>query len=151
MQAKNEMEAIKNLNGKINNIESKRIIANGKRNTYYLIGKQNTTYSGWGSAGQLTLFVSSISIYQNCIPAYFVVNSNGDCSKHSIVEESGVLKKIMTYTDNTYDYVFLYAPNYHDNFHVDLVSSYHFTLDVEEMTADEFNAYVASMTKLSEA
>lgn len=146
MQAKKEMEAIKALSERV----PKRIITNGKRNTYYLIGKQNATYSGGSSAGQLVLFVSSISIYQDCIPAYFIVNSYGECSKHSIVEESGVLKKIMAYTDDTHDYIFLYAPNYHDNFYVDLVSSYNFNLDVEAMTADEFNTYVANMTKLSE-
>ena len=151
MQAKQEMEAIKNLNGKINNIESKRIIANGKRNTYYLIGRQNASYSGGSSAGQLVLFINNLGEYQQSIPGYFMINADGQCFKHSIGVETKSIKSIITYTDNTYNYIFLYAPNYHDNFYVDLVSSYNFNLDVEAMTADEFNTYVANMTKISEA
>lgn len=151
MQAKNEMEAIKALNEKVNNIESKRIIANGKRNTYYLIARQNASYSGESSAGQLVLFINNLGEYQQSIPGYFMINADGQCFKHCIGVETKSIKSIITYTDNTYNYIFLYAKNYHDNFFVDLVASYNVILDVEAMTADEFNTYVANMTKISEA
>lgn len=147
---KNILDKIKNLNSRLLNIEDKRIIS-GKRNTFYLIGRQNTSSTGPGNAGQLTLFVDNIGIYQNCIPAYYMINREGKCTKHTIGTESGVLKEIITYTDNTYNYIFLYAPNYHDNFHVDLVSSYNITLDVQEMTSEEFNSFISGMTKVSQA
>lgn len=151
MQAKNEMEAIKSLNNKINNIESKRIIANGQRNKYYFIGTQFSNPTGLGSTGQLVLFVSNVGVYNANIPALYLVDRDGNCSKFAFATEEGTQKKIMVYTNNTRDYIFLQAPDYHDNFFVDVLVDYNITFAVQEMTADEFNTYVASMTKLSEA
>ena len=146
MQAKNEMEAIKALSERV----PKRIITSGERNMYYLIGMQNANPTGIGNAGQLVLFISNIANYNDCIPAFAIVNRDGEAQKHSLVTQTGDLKKILVYTDNTQDYIFLYAPNYHDNFWVDVVVNYNITVDVQEMTASEFNTYVANMTKLSE-
>ena len=148
------MPLLKTILNKLKDIDkrvNKRIIKKGKRNTYYLIGIKNAEYSGGSSAGTLVLFVNNLGEYQQSIPGYLMVNANGQCFKHSIGVETKTIKSIICYTDNNNDYIFLYAKNYHDNYYVDLVSSYNFTLDVEEMTADEFNAYVANMTKLSEA
>lgn len=147
MQAKNEMEAIKALSERV----PKRIITNGKRNTYYLIGRQNANPSGPANAGQTVLFVSNAEIYQQCNPTYFIVNMNGECSKHNIGIVSGVQKEILTYSNGTYDYIFLYSPNYHDNYFVDVIVNYNITLDLQEMTSSEFSTYVANMTKLSKA
>ena len=145
------LEKIKNLNSRLKTIEDKTIIKNGKRERFYLIGKQNANSTGPGNAGQLTLFVNNIGIYQNCIPAYFMVNRNGECFKHSIGTESGALKQIITYTNNTYNYIFLYAPNYHDNYFVDVVANYNVTLDIQEMTSEDFNSFITGMEKISQA
>lgn len=137
--------------GQIDAIESKRIIANGKKNTYYLIGTQFSNPTGPVNAGQLVLFVSNAGVYNANIPALYLVDRDGNCSKFAFATEEGTQKKIMVYTNNTRDYIFLQAPDYHDNFFVDVLVDYNITFAVQEMTADEFNTYVASMTKLSEA
>lgn len=147
MVVKNEMEAIKNLSERV----PKRIIPDGQRNKYYLVGNQLANPTGSGTAGQLVLFVSNAGTYDDNIPALYLVDKNGNCSKFAFATEKRTQKKIMTYTNNTRDYIFLYAPDYHDNFCVDLIVKYNITLNIQEMTADEFNTYVANMTKLSEA
>ena len=53
MQAKSEMEAIKALSERV----PKRIIKNGTRNMYYLIGKQNANPTNASNSGQLVLLL----------------------------------------------------------------------------------------------
>lgn len=147
MVVKNEMDAIKNLSERV----PKRIIPDGQRNKYYLVGNQLANPAGSGNTGQLVLFVSNAGTYDDNIPALYLVDRDGNCSKFAFATGVRTQKKIMTYTNNTRDYIFLYAPDYHDNFWVDLIVKYNITLNIQEMTADEFNTYVANMTKLSEA
>lgn len=127
-----------------------RIIKKGKRNTYYLIGKQYIIVTGPASAGQLVLFISNMATYSDCIPAFVSINRDGNAQISKLATTTQRLKNILIYTDGTYDYIFLYAPNYHDNFSVELISNYNVTIDVQEMTESEFNNYVASMTKITE-
>ena len=131
-------------------ILDKKIIKNGKRNTYYLIGKQQATSSGASVAGQLVLFISNMTTYNDCVPGFISINKDGNAQVSKLATTTQSLKKILVYTDVNYDYIFLYAPNYHDNFSVELISNYNVTIDVQEMTASEFNNYVASMTKITE-
>ena len=127
----------------------KKIIKNGKRNTYYLIGKQYVITTGPGNAGQLVLFISNMATYNDCVPAYVSINRHGDAEISKLATTTQSLKNILVYTDDTYDYIFLYSKNYHDNFFVELISNYNVTIDVQEMTASEFSNYVANMTKIT--
>ena len=131
-------------------ILDKKIIKNGKRNTYYLIGKQYVIATGPGNAGQLVLFINNMATYNDCVPAFVSINRDGDAEISKLATTTQQLKKILVYTDVNYDYIFLYTPNYHDNFSVELISNYNVTIDVQEMTKSEFNNYVASMTKITE-
>lgn len=148
---RNILNSIKNLNGRLNNIENKRIIANGQRNKYYFIGTQVSNPTGAGSTGQLVVFVSNAGVYNENIPALYLVDRDGNCSKFAFTTEEGTQKKIMVYTNGSRDYIFLQIPDYHDNFWVDVVVSYNITFDVKKLTEAEFNTYVSGMTKLSEA
>ena len=131
-------------------ILDKKIIKKGKRNTYYLIGKQNTNPSNVTSAGQLVLFINNMATYNDSVPAFVSINRDGNAQISKLATTKQSLKNILVYTDVNYDYIFLYAPNYHDNFSVELISNYNVTIDVQEMTKSEFNSYVASMTKITE-
>ena len=128
----------------------KKIIKNGKRNTYYLIGKQYVIATSPGNAGQLVLFINNMATYNDCVPAYVSINRDGDAEISKLATTKQSLKNILVYTDVNYDYIFLYAPNYHDNFSVELISNYNVTIDVQEMTESEFNNYVTNMTKITE-
>lgn len=127
-----------------------RIIKNGKRNTYYLIGKQYIIVTGPASAGQLVLFINNMATYTDCVPAFVSINKDGDTEINKLATTTQLLKNILVYKDVNYYYIFLYAPNFHDNFSVELISNYNVTIDVQEMTESEFNSYVASMTKITE-
>lgn len=131
-------------------ILDKKIIKKGKRNTYYLIGKQHANPTNVATAGQLVLFINNMATYNDCVPAYASINRDGDAEISKLATTKQTLKNILVYTDVNYDYIFLYAPNYHDNFSVELISNYNVTIDVQEMTESEFNSYVASMTKITE-
>lgn len=128
----------------------KKIIKKGKRNTYYLIGKTYVVSTNPASAGQLVLFINNMATYNDCVPAYVSINRNGDAEISTLATTTQSLKKILVYKDINYYHIFLYAPNYHDNFSVELISNYNVTIDVQEMTESEFNNYVASMTKITE-
>lgn len=128
----------------------KKIIKKGKRNTYYLIGKTYVVSTNPASAGQLVLFINNMATYNDCVPAYVSINRNGDAEISTLATTTQSLKKILVYKDINYYHIFLYAPNYHDNFSVELISNYNVTIDVQEMTESEFNSYVASMTKITE-
>lgn len=41
----------------------------------------------------------------------------------------------------------MYAPNYHDNYFVDVVANYNVTLDIQEMTSEDFNSFITGMEK----
>lgn len=131
-------------------ILDKKIIKKGKRNTYYLIGKQYANPANTASAGQLVLFINNMATYNDCVPTYVSINKDGEAEISKLATTKQTLKNILVYTDVNYDYIFLYAPNYHDNFSVELISNYNVTIDVQEMTESEFNSYVASMTKITE-
>ena len=131
-------------------ILDKKIIKKGKRNTYYLIGKQHANPTSAARAGQLVLFINNMATYNDSVPAFVSINRNGDAEISKLATTKESLKHILVYTDVNYNYIFLYAPNYHDNFSVELISNYNVTLDVQEMTKSEFNNYVASMTKITE-
>ena len=131
-------------------ILDKKIIKKGKRNTYYLIGKQYANPTNAARAGQLVLFINNMATYNDCVPAYVSINRDGDAEISKLATTKQSLKNILVYTDVNYDYIFLYAPNYHDNFSVELISNYNVTIDVQEMTESEFNNYVTNMTKITE-
>ena len=131
-------------------IDKLKIITNGTRNKVYLIGKQNASPTGASTSGQLALFVSNLGDYNESVPAFFAINKDGEVERTVLATVPSSAKKVYVYTDDEYDYIFLYAPNYHDNFFVDVLVNYNVTLDLQEMTVDEFNTYITSMTKVAE-
>lgn len=143
------MPLLKSILNKIKNMESKRIIKNGTRNMYYLIGKQNANPTNASNSGQLVLFVSNVGSYNSNIPGIFTVSNTGIVNRSTFGAEPPDLKEVLVYTDNTYDYIFLHSPNYHDNFWVDVIVDNGITLDVQEMTEEEFNTYITGMTRIS--
>ena len=136
------------LNEKIAELD-KRII-NGTRNKVYLVGKQNANPTGTANSGQLALFISNLGDYNESVPCFFAINKDGEVERTVLATVPSSTKKVYVYTDNEYDYIFLHAPNYHDNFFVDVLVNCNVTLDLQEMTVDEFNTYVANMTKVTE-
>lgn len=115
-----------------------------------MIGKQHANPTGPGNAGQLVLFINNMATYSDCVPAFVSINKDGDTEINKLATTTQLLKNILVYKDVNYYYIFLYAPNYHDNFSVELISNYNVTIDVQEMTESEFNNYVANMTKITE-
>lgn len=142
------MPLLKSILNKIKNMESKRIIKNGTRNMYYLIGKQNANPTNASNSGQLVLFVSNVGSYNSNIPGIFTVSNTGIVNRSTFGAEPPDLKEVLVYTDNTYDYIFLHSPNYHDNFWVDVIVDNGITFNLQAMTESNFNTYVNSMTKI---
>lgn len=126
----------------------------GYRNNYYYIGKQKHWVGGGSEfAGQLVLYVSNMDFYDLSMAGFVNINKLGTVSTSTIVPAtlSNYKKIIYVYTDNEYDYVFIYAPNYNDNWYVDVLTAYNFSLAWVRYTENDFQNFIADKSLVSQS
>lgn len=122
----------------------------GLRNKYYLIGTWSTT-PGYQ---QLTMFVSNLDYYDSAISGFINIDRNNKIVISPIVswDLSSYKKKIYIYKSGNYDYIFLYSPNYNDEWYMEIIRSNRISsLLWREFTETEFQNYVKDMTLVSSA
>ena len=126
----------------------------GERNKVYLLGRMYANPTSGGSAGQLVLYISNMQEYGG-IAGFANINSSGRVVISTIVPWTlSSFKKIFyVYSDGTYLYVFIYAPNYNDNWYVEILSKYNIYggLSWISYSYSEFQDYVKDMTLVSSA
>lgn len=125
----------------------------GTRNTYYLIGKMKANASTAEIVGHLSLFFSNLDYYDKGIAGFSNVTGQGVAGLASIVPWtfSSYKKIIYVYSDNTYLYVFVYSPNYNDNWYTEVLTSRNFTFMWQGYSSSDFNSFIANMTLVSQA
>lgn len=126
----------------------------GYRNNYYYIGKQNHCVGGGSKvAGQLVLYVSNMDFYDVSVAGFVNIDKLGAISTLLFGNNtlSDYKKVIYVYTDGEYDYVFIYAPNYNDNWYVDVLTAYNFNLAWVRYTANDFQNFIADKTLVSQS
>lgn len=126
----------------------------GERNKYYYIGKQKHYVDGGSSiAGQLVLFISNMYEYSNCVAGFANISNDGTVITSTIVPwTSTMYKKIFyVYTDGKYDYVYIYAPNYNDNWSIEVLVKYNFDLQWKSYSEAEFNNLISDKTLVAQS
>lgn len=125
----------------------------GMRNRYYLIGTQVHNGKDSSSAGQLTMFISNTDYYDSGIAGFANVDKSGKVVVATIVPWSlSSYKKILyVYTDNNKDYIFLYSPNYNDNWFIEILVSANVTISWQGYTKEEFENLISGKTLISKS
>lgn len=122
----------------------------GLRSRYYLIGTWSTT-PGYQ---QLTMFVSNLDYYDSAIAGFINIDRNNKIAISPIAswDLSKYRKKIYIYKSGNYDYIFLYSPNYNDEWYMEIIRRNRMSsLLWREFTETEFQNYVKDMTLVSSA
>lgn len=91
--------------------------------------------------------------YDHAVAGFVNVDCKGIVATSTIVpwNLSGYKKVIYVYTDNTYDYIFIYSPNYNDNWYVDVLTAYNVSLSWTKYTSTEFQNFIADKTLVSQS
>ena len=120
----------------------------GYRNLYYYIGKLNKITSGYSNVSCLVLYFSNWENYNQAVPAIVTITKNrtlitrlGDGESNS-----NNWKSIYVYEDTDYYWVFVKAPNYHDNWYYEIIEERNVS-DIQKdyrMTETDFNTFISS-------
>lgn len=122
----------------------------GTRSKYYLIG----TWAATPTYQQLSMFISNIDFYDSAIAGFVNIDRNNKIVISPIVPWtlSSYKKRIHIYKDGSYNYIFLYSPNYNDEWYMEIIRSNRMSsLLWREFTDNEFQDYVRNMTLVSSA
>ena len=122
----------------------------GTRNKYYLIG----TWAATPTYQQLTMFVSNLDYYDSAISGFINIDRNNKIVISPIVpwNLSSYKKNIYIYKSGNYNYIFLYSPNYNDEWYMEIIRTNRISsLLWREFTKTEFQEYVKDMTLVSSA
>ena len=122
----------------------------GLRNRYYLIG----TWTVTPTYQQLTMFVSNLDYYDSAISGFINIDRNNKIVISPIVpwNLSSYKKNIYIYKSGNYNYIFLYSPDYNDEWYMEIISKNRMSsLLWREFTKTEFQNYVKDMTLVSSA
>lgn len=122
----------------------------GLRNKYYLIG----TWDATPGYQQLTMFVSNLDYYDSAIAGFVNIDRNNKIAIAPVVSWnlSSYKKKIYIYKSGNYNYIFVYSPNYNDEWYIEIIRYNRLrSLLWREFTEAEFQEYVKNMTLVSNA
>ena len=100
------------------------------------------------------MFVSNLDYYDSAISGFINIDRNNKIVISPIVswDLSSYKKKIYIYKSGNYDYIFLYSPNYNDEWYMEIIRSNRISsLLWREFTETEFQNYVKDMTLVSSA
>lgn len=142
------------------------IVANGSRNTYYLLGMCSGTGAGSSSTPEASFYVSNVSVYGNGVPAIFTLSFNQTYADISYIKlstnispNSSFCHDVLLYgkTVNGVNtvYIILKSKDYADSFLIRTLMAYKMTLYYNNIISDidswasENNVSLISSTTLS--